>query len=297
MTFQITSIEGNRQRLDGGAMFGNAPKALWSRWITPDEHNRIELACRAFLIRDQVRQRLILLEAGVGVFFEPKLRDRFGVYDEEHRLLKNLAQHGVTPDQIDVVMVSHLHFDHVGGLLSPWSAERSLELVFPKATFLVGKRAWQRATKPHLRDRASFISELHALLEASGRLQFIDDTACASRDEGPLDYLGSEFSFIVSDGHTPGLLMTRLQTEKGQAVFCGDLIPGCAWIHAPITMGYDRFPEQVIDEKTALLPEWEKQRTLLLLTHDPHIAACRIGIDDKRVVATEKQTELVNHCL
>ena len=112
MSYVIHSIEGNRQRLDGGSMFGNVPRALWSRWIEPDDRHRIELACRAFLIHDTVRERRILLEAGIGVFFEPKLRARFGVQEPEHVLLRSLAERQVAPEDVDVVVLSHLHFDH-----------------------------------------------------------------------------------------------------------------------------------------------------------------------------------------
>ena len=82
---RLTSILGNSQRLDGGAMFGNAPRALWSRWIEPDERNRIPLACRCLLVKES-RGRHVLLEAGIGTFFEPKLEDRFGVQERQHVL-------------------------------------------------------------------------------------------------------------------------------------------------------------------------------------------------------------------
>ena len=107
---EIWSIEGNEQRLDGGAMFGNAPKAVWSRWCPPDDDNRIKLACRALLVREGTG-RHILFEAGIGVFFPPTLRARFGVDNHQHALLDNLAAVGVAPGDIDVVVLSHLHFD------------------------------------------------------------------------------------------------------------------------------------------------------------------------------------------
>ena len=139
----LTSVLGNSQRLDGGSMFGNAPRALWQRWITPDEHNRIPLACRCLLVRDGDRR--ILFETGIGAFFDPALRDRYGVVEPDHVLLRSLAAHGVTPDDIDVVVFSHLHFDHAGGALTAWAPGASPALVFPRATFVVGAEAWQRA--------------------------------------------------------------------------------------------------------------------------------------------------------
>src|SRR5690606_29508772 len=131
----LTSLLGNSQRLDGGAMFGNAPKALWSRWIAPDDQNRIPLACRALLVRDG--GRLVLLETGIGAFFDPKLKDRYGVVEDEHVLLRSLDEAGASHEDVDVVVLSHLHFDHAGGLLTPWREGAAPELLFPRATFVV----------------------------------------------------------------------------------------------------------------------------------------------------------------
>ncbi|MCC6747564.1 MAG: MBL fold metallo-hydrolase [Deltaproteobacteria bacterium] len=271
MRYRIYSIEGNRQRLDGGAMFGNVPRPVWEGWIAPDARHRLPLACRGFLIHDEERDERILLETGIGLFFEPKLRDRFGVEGTRHELLASLAARGVEPEAIDLVVLSHLHFDHAGGLLSAWRPDAPFELVFPRARFAVGRRAWERAVAPHARDRASFIPELPGLLEASGRLVLLD------ADFGGL--LGPEFSFTLSDGHTPGLLLTELSTPAGTAIFCGDLIPGLPWVHLPVTMGYDRHAELVIDEKAALLARAAERGAQLLFAHDPEAAACRVSRD------------------
>lgn len=105
---QLISLKGNSQKLDGGAMFGHVPKALWSQWITPDDKNRISLACRALLIREPHKN--VLLEAGVGAFFEPALRERYGVEEPHHVLLDSLQQAGLSHTDIDIVVLSHLHF-------------------------------------------------------------------------------------------------------------------------------------------------------------------------------------------
>src|SRR5688500_15847972 len=99
-------------------MFGNAPRAMWQKWIAPDEQNRIPLACRCLLVRE--RGRTILFETGIGAFFDPQMRERYGVVEDRHVLLDNLATHGVAPEQVDVVVLSHLHFDHAGGALTAW---------------------------------------------------------------------------------------------------------------------------------------------------------------------------------
>ncbi len=269
---RVDSVQGNTQKLDGGAMFGNAPKAVWSRWCPADERNRIALACRAMLVRENGRN--VLLETGIGAFFEPALRERFGVVEDHHVLLDSLATLGLSPSDVDVIVLSHLHFDHAGGLLAPWRDGGQPELVFDRAQVVVGREAWARANAPHARDRASFIPELQPLLEATGRLEIVEGEH--SR------VLGDDYSFSISHGHTPGLLLTRVATPHGPITFMGDLVPGAPWVHLPITMGYDRYPELLIDEKQALLEQIRVEHGWVFFTHDAEIAAARVELDDKR---------------
>ena len=141
---KLWSIIGNSQRLDGGAMFGNVPRPMWEQWVAPDEGNRIPLACRA-LLADGLAGKRVLFETGIGAFFEPKLRQRFGVVEERHVLLDSLVQAGFSHEDIDVVVLSHLHFDHAGGLLSGWQDGMQASLLFPNATYLVSAACWDRA--------------------------------------------------------------------------------------------------------------------------------------------------------
>ncbi|MBO6935082.1 MAG: MBL fold metallo-hydrolase [Deltaproteobacteria bacterium] len=270
---RLTSVLGNSQRLDGGAMFGNAPRPLWQRWIEPDELNRIPLACRTLLVEEDEPARRILFEAGIGAFFPPKLRERFGVQESEHVLLENLEALGVPPASIDVIVLSHLHFDHVGGVLTPYAEDRPPALAFPDAAYVVGEAAWERAKNPHSRDRASFIPELPGLLEATGRLEVVS----GERSET----LGPDYRLHRSDGHTPGLCLAEIPTDDGPVVFAADLIPGRAWMHLPITMGYDRYPERLIDEKEALLSDLVQRGGRLFFTHDPEVAMAEVVLDDR----------------
>jgi len=277
---ELWSLIGNSQRLDGGAMFGNAPKVLWSRWIATDEQNRIPLACRCLLVKD-IDGRNVLFETGIGAFFEPTLRERYGVVEERHVLLDSLAEAGLTHEDIDVVVLSHLHFDHAGGLLASWQEGQAPSLLFPKATFVVGAEHWQRARHPHPRDRASFIPELCDLLENSGRLELVEGEH--SR------VLGEAVRLSYSDGHTPGLMLA----EVGKVVFCADLIPGRFWVHLPITMGYDRWPEKLIDEKRGFLDDKLERGVQLFFTHDHDCAMARVTRDERgRYGTADEQREL-----
>ena len=288
---KLWSILGNSQKLDGGAMFGNAPRAMWEKWSPPDEENRIALACRA-LLASPLKGKTVLFETGIGAFFEPRLRERYGVQEASHVLLESLAAAGFRHDDIDVVVLSHLHFDHAGGLLAPWSEGKPLELLFPNAAYVVGAQHWQRALHPHPRDRASFIPELPGLLQTSGRLEIVQGEYSVA--------LGDSVRFSYSDGHTPGLMLAEIVGPEvvdgqphGGVVFCADLIPGRSWVHVPITMGYDRNAELLIDEKRTFLEDKLARNVHLFFTHDTQCALAQVTRDYKgRFGTTHEVAEL-----
>ncbi len=316
---KLWSILGNSQKLDGGAMFGNVPRGMWEKWIVPDSGNRIPLACRALLV-DDLDGKTVLFETGIGAFFEPKLKERFGVVEAEHVLLASLAKAGFSHEDIDAVVLSHLHFDHAGGMLAAWQEGNAAELLFPNAKYIVGRRCWERALHPHARDRASFIAELQPLLEQSGRLELVDNVHSFT--------LGKSVHFSFSDGHTPGLMLAEVVAPAGLSwpsmasgalgllpgglsrpsmasealgllpgggvVFCADLIPGRPWVHLPVTMGYDRAPELLIDEKRVFLEDKLARGVRLFFTHDVGCALARVTRDEKgRFGTADELLELV----
>jgi glyoxylase-like metal-dependent hydrolase (beta-lactamase superfamily II) len=282
---KISSVEGNQQWLDGGSMFGNAPRSVWSQWTKIDSSDRIPLACRCLLV--ETADQKILCETGIGAFFEPKLADRFGVQNsDKHMLLENLAQLGHKPESINYVILSHLHFDHAGGLLPTYKdlQKDPIKLVFPNAKFLVGEKAWERAINPHPRDKASFIPDINKSLKDSGRLLILEN------NEVPKD-LKNILKLYESNGHTPGQMHSIFKSNNKRIVFAADLIPGVPWVHLPITMGYDRFPELLIEEKESLYKKYENTEFSIFFTHDPNYSMGRLQRDEKgkyQVIDLEK---------
>ena len=221
-----------------------------------------------------LNDQLILCETGIGAFFEPKLADRFGVQNpDRHLLLENLKAAGFQPEDINYVILSHLHFDHAGGLVSKFD-DGPMELVFPKAKFIVGKTAWDRALNPHFRDRASFVPEINKLLQDSGHLLIVDEN-----QESPI--FPEQLQFITSEGHTPGQMHSLIVGNNHSIFFAGDLIPGRHWVHLPITMGYDRYPEKLIEEKHDLYANSVTENDLVFFTHDDSYSAARVAKNEK----------------
>lgn len=254
---RVRALIESRFRLDGGAMFGVIPKPLWSRTFPADDRNRIGLVCRVLLLED--RGRIVLVDAGMGDAWTDKERDIYALAPGGG-LDVALAAAGRTPSDVTDVVLTHLHFDHAGGITRGDGSPR-----FPGAThhLQAAHLAWARAPSP--KDAGSFRRETLAAIEKVP-LRLL---------EGPgevLPGLDAELSF----GHTEALQVLTIATATGPVVFAADLVPTRAHVHPPWMMAYDNQPVRCLAEKTALYARLAATGARLVLEHDPEVEAVTI---------------------
>lgn len=268
--FEICPIPTGFFALDGGAMFGTVPKVLWEKAIPPDEKNRIPMEARALLLKSASRN--ILIDTGNGTDFIAKYGEKlghkfaemYGVNPEGPSLLKSLQQHNITPEQITDVILTHLHFDHAGG----GTCERNdkIQATFPKAKYYVQKKNLDVAQNPNIREKASYLKPNFEPLIASNHLNIL---------EGPTE-IAPGVSVFISNGHTQGQQLVKIQDANETLIYCGDLIPTSAHIRLAWIMGYDLDPLTLIEEKRQLLSQAADQNWHLFFEHDPVTDTCKV---------------------
>ncbi len=247
-------------RLDGGAMFGVIPRPMWERVAPPDARNRITLAMNSLLIR--AAGKWILVETGAGDKWDAKRRDIYAFAGQ--RLPDHLADRGLRPEQVDIVVNTHLHFDHCG-----WNTritEGKLVPTFPNARYIVQRGEFEHAQHPSERDRASYFPENFEPMSATGQWDLLDD----DREIAP----GVEL--IRAPGHTKEMMIVRLSGGGQTAVFLADLVPTTAHLPYPWVMGFDLFPLTTVENKKKWLPEIARQGWLALFGHDQKIPSARL---------------------
>jgi len=274
--YEIASLVAGTFALDGGAMFGVVPRPLWERQIAPDARHRIRLASRCLLAVDRDGGRVVLVDAGLGDRWDERARDRLEVRAPEGGLAGALARHGVSPGAVTDVIVTHLHFDHAGGLTRR-DGGGAPALAFPRAVHHVQRRAWHQAHAPGERDRASFRAEDLALLAHSSQLHLVEG------DEPLLP----DVEVIVSEGHSPGLQLPRFRGDASHLTWCGDLIPTHHHLRPGWVTAYDLDPGTTVDEKKVLLAEALEDDGVLGFGHDEAMAGCRLREEDGRPVFRE----------
>jgi glyoxylase-like metal-dependent hydrolase (beta-lactamase superfamily II) len=260
--FTLTPILDGYFRLDGGAMFGVVPKVLWARVAPPDERNRIRLAMRAWLL--QGGGRTILIDAGAGSKLDPKAAALYG-FEEGCSLEASLAAAGVAAGDVDLVVASHLHFDHAGGF-TVRDGEGGLRPRFPKARYSVRRGEWDDALHPHERNRASYFAENYVPLEEAGVLDLVDHDG----------EVAPGVRVRRTGGHTMHHQIVEIGSGADAAIFAADLLPTSAHVPLPYIMGYDLYPMDTLGFKRDFLREAIERDYLILFEHDPDVAAGRI---------------------
>ena len=272
---KLYPIESGNFKLDGGAMFGVVPKTIWSKTNPADNNNLIDIAARCLLIENG--DRLILIDTGMGNKQSEKF---FGYYSlwGNHSLNESLAKHGFHRDQITDVFMTHLHFDHCGGCVN-WNNDKTgYELAFKNATFWTNKSHWEWATKPNLREKASFLSENILPIFESGQLKYIEtnnDFLATSTEMG--------FDVFYVNGHTEKMMLPKIQYNNKTIVFCADLIPTAGHLPLPYVMGYDTRPLLTMPEKSLFLTEAAQNNYYLFLEHDAHNQIITVEKTDKGI--------------
>ena len=256
----LHTIECGNFKLDGGAMFGVVPKPLWERTNPADAQNRIEMAARSLLIEDG--DRLILIDTGMGEKQSEKFFGYYGLWGD-FTLESSLKAKGFHPDDVTDVFFTHLHFDHCGGGIKK-KGNGILETTFKNATYWSHKGHWERAMKPNVREKASFLSENILPIKESGQLKLLEGDGFLMKDT-PLG-----FDIIIINGHTEKQMLPVINYKNETVVFAADLIPTVGHLPVPYVMGYDTRPLLTLEEKEYFLSLAEEKKYLLFLEHDAH---------------------------
>jgi methylmalonyl-CoA epimerase len=262
---ELISVSDGFFRLDGGSMFGVIPKTMWSQKTRPDERNRILLAMRPLIVRGS---RTMIIDAGMGDKENEKFHEIYGVERSRH-LDHTLAEAGLAPEDIDIVLATHLHFDHAGGFTVRDAGGRARPR-FPRAQYIVRRGEWDDATHPSVRTRASYLLDNYVPLAEAGVLQLVDDDVM----------IMPGVRVRRTGGHTPHHQMVLIESGGKTAAFVADLIPTTAHLPDAWVMGYDLFPLDTMAAKQQFAKEAIEKKILVFFEHDPVIAAGYLQEED-----------------
>lgn len=258
---ELISLSDGFFHLDGGAMFGVVPRTLWEQKLPPDDRNRITLGMRPLLVRGE---QTLLIDAGCGDKMDPKSAEIYGL-ERGYHLDHALAASGLTASDIDIVLASHLHFDHVGGFTTRDDGGRLVPR-FPKARYVAHRGEWHDATHPHERNHASYLADNFMPLAQAGVLDLVDDEA----------EVMPGVRLRRSGGHTQHHQVVMIESQGEVAVFTADMFPTSAHVPDAWLMGYDLYPMDTLAFKRAFAREAVARDYLIFFEHDPLLAAGRI---------------------
>ena len=262
--FDIQPVTDGRFRLDGGAMFGVVPKVMWERCCQPDDQNRIQLGLNCLLIR--IGRKNILLDTGLGDKEDAKFQQMFAI-ERMPTLRDSLKMEGLQPDDIHMVINTHLHFDHAGG--NTVREDGAVVSTFPKAKYIVQRGEYEDAARANERTRASYRRENFTPIAHVDQWEFVD---------GETEVLPG-VTVMVTEGHTRCHQSIKIESEGQVAFYLGDLIPTVSHLPLPYIMGYDLYPLQTLETKRWVLDRALNENWLLVFEHDPRVLMGRVRKD------------------
>ena len=265
--YELSIINSGYFKLDGGAMFGIIPKALWEKSNQADQENRIRLSTRNLLLRSSNKN--ILIDTGMGNKWDLKSQNIYSIDQSEFILANELSKVKLTPSDITDVILTHLHFDHSGG--STKIENGRIIPVFENAKYYIQKKNYEWAVSPSERDRGSYIKDNFLPLYNAGVLNFIDG-------EKNFD---DEIELIPVMGHTFHQQLVKISDSSSSILYCGDLVPTSSHIPLPYIMGYDLQPLISVREKKKLLSLAAEENWKLFFEHDPIYVLATIKITEK----------------
>ena len=288
---QLHSIHTGNFKLDGGAMFGVVPKQIWNKLNPADENNLCTWALRCLLIIEGDRK--ILIDTGMGDKQDAKFMGHYHLSNTQS-LKECLKKYSLEMADITDVLLTHLHFDHVGGAIE--FKDDQLVPCFPNATYWVSEPQWESAQHPNKREKASFLKENIDPLLASGQLKIISLPPFQSDNSLQTIHFSKSISCIVVNGHTEGMLLPKIQYNDKSIVFMADLLPSTAHIPLPYVMGYDMQPLLTLNEKELFLNEALNNNYYLFFEHDSTTECCKLEMTEKgiRAGASYNLSELLN---
>lgn len=255
-------IKAGNFKLDGGAMFGVVPKSLWNKTNPADQNNLIDIAARCLLIEEG--NRLILIDSGMGDKQSQKFFSHYSLWGDDS-LDKSLKAKGFHPNDITDVFITHLHFDHCGGVVKRNDANDGYELLFKNAQIWSNENHWKWATEPNAREKASFLKENILPIKESGQLNFVSRTGDAFQKNTELG-----FGVLFADGHTEKQMIPHIEYKGKTIAFMADLLPTAGHVPLPYVMGYDTRPLLTLPEKKLILEKAADNNWYLFLEHDAH---------------------------
>ena len=266
--YHIYTIDTGRFRLDGGAIFSIIPKSLWNKKINSDSFNRIELALRCLLLRDNNKN--ILIDTGIGNKFKNKENNIFQIDHSTNSLDKSLNNLGLNKNDITHVILSHLHFDHAGGATELDDRE-NLKPSFPNAVYYIQRKNLEWALNPSEKDKGSYLIENIQPLIEQNKFKILS---------GSVD-LFPNIKLMVVNGHTTAQQLVKISDKNNTLIYCGDLIPTTAHISTNWLMAYDLYPLKSLEEKKNILQKASDKNWILFFDHDPKVEACTIQKNEK----------------